>query len=151
MKMDKKSALALAEKFNKTMNMRNVEMKAARDYGIGFPLYHSEVHLLDAINLHDGENERELAARLGVTKGAVGQVAKKLVSKGLAESYQLPDNKKEIYFRLTDLGRKAVTGHQRHHERINTSLFAYIDSLEEKDVQTIMEFLDVMMQGLSNV
>lgn len=150
MKIDRELALALAEKINRAMNAHNGEMKVARDYGTGFLLYHSEVHLLDAINLHEGENERELAARLGVTKGAVGQVAKKLLSKGLAESYRLPGNKKEIYFRLTALGRKAIAGHQQHHERINTGLFAYIESLEEKDVKIIMEFLDVMTQSLSD-
>jgi DNA-binding MarR family transcriptional regulator len=151
MKIDKKLALSLAEKINRAMNAHSAEMKTARDYGTGFSLYHSEVHLLDTISLHKGENEKELATRLGVTKGAVGQVAKKLVSKGLAESYQLPENKKEVYFLLTALGEKAVAGHHRHHERINAALFAYIGELEEKDVEIIMEFLDVMTQSLDRV
>jgi DNA-binding MarR family transcriptional regulator len=74
--------------------------------GVGFPLYHSEVHLLDAIHLHEGENEQELAKRLGITKGAAAQVAKKLIGKALIESYQLSGNKKEVYSRLTELGER---------------------------------------------
>jgi DNA-binding MarR family transcriptional regulator len=147
----RESALALSEKFNKTMNSRSEEMKAARDYGIGFPLYHSEVHLLDVVNLHGNENERELAERLGVTKGAVAQVAKKLLDKKLIESYQKPGNRKEIYFRLTDTGQKAAEGHAQHHARMNVGLFAYIDGLDEKDVAVIMKFLDVMQKGISEI
>jgi DNA-binding MarR family transcriptional regulator len=148
--MNRKAALALAEKFNKTMNARSKEMKTARDYGSGVPLYHAEVHLLDTISQHGDENGKELAARIGVTKGAVAQIVKKLTEKRLIESYQIPENKKEIYFRLSELGKQAVRGHKKYHEQLNASLFAYIEELGESDVAVIMEFLDVMLQGLPN-
>jgi hypothetical protein len=57
--MDRK--VLLEDKVKKTMNVMSQEMKVARDYGVGFPLYHSEVHLLDAINAHEGANACELA------------------------------------------------------------------------------------------
>jgi DNA-binding MarR family transcriptional regulator len=147
--MDRQSALGLAEKFNKTMRAHSDEMRTARDYGVGFALYHSEVHLLDIIDLHEGENGKELANRLGITKGAVAQTAKKLIEKGLIENFQRPDNKKEVCFRLTESGKKAVRGHKRHHEQMNTGLFEYIEMLGEKDVEIIMRFLDVMEKGVS--
>jgi hypothetical protein len=46
MKMD--NLTELLEKVYKAMNIVSGEMKTAWDYGIGFPLYHSEVHLLEA-------------------------------------------------------------------------------------------------------
>ncbi|MDR1322398.1 MAG: MarR family transcriptional regulator [Gracilibacteraceae bacterium] len=148
--MNRKAALMLAEKLNKTVTVLNAEKKEARDYGIGFPLYHSEVHLLDTIHLHEGNNGQELAKRLGITKGAVAQIAKKLIDKALIESYQLPGNKKEVYFRLTELGERAVAGHKRHHERMSAGVIEYIDKLGEKDIQTILRFLDTMMNGVTN-
>ena len=35
-----------------------------------------------------------------MTRGAISKITKKLIKKGIIESYQKPDNKKEIYFRL---------------------------------------------------
>jgi DNA-binding MarR family transcriptional regulator len=148
--MNRKAALMLAERLNKTVTVLNAEKKEARDYGVGFPLYHSEVHLLDAIHSHEDENGQELAKRLGITKGAVAQVAKKLIGKALIESYQLSSNKKEVYFRLTELGERAVKGHRRHHECMNVKVVEYINKLSEKDIQTILRFLDTMINGVKN-
>lgn len=140
--------LSLVEKMCKIGNILNQEMKTAWDYGIGFPLYHSEVQLLDVINNHEGANASELAKILGVTCGAVGQVIKKLMSKALIESYQLPDNKKEIYFRLTELGRRASVGHRKHHETLNAGVLNYLDQLEDADLQRISKIFDVIIDEM---
>jgi hypothetical protein len=58
----------LIEKVYKTMNIISGEMKTAWDYGIGFPLYHSEVHLLEAVKLREGANAGEMARFLGINK-----------------------------------------------------------------------------------
>ncbi|MDR1453702.1 MAG: MarR family transcriptional regulator [Candidatus Margulisbacteria bacterium] len=143
--MDRQLALVLAEKINKVITVLNAEKKTPWDYGIGFSLYHSEVHLLDTIAVHAGENPSALAARLGITKGAITQVVKKLTEKELVESYHLPDNQKELYFRLTPLGKKAVRGHHKHHTRLNAGIFAYFESLTRKEGQVIIKFLDVLL------
>ena len=79
--MHRQLALILAEKINKAITVLNAEKKTPRDYGIGFSLYHSEIRLLDTIAVHAGENSSALAARLGITKGAITQVVKKLTEK----------------------------------------------------------------------
>jgi DNA-binding MarR family transcriptional regulator len=140
----------LVEKIYKITNIVNQEMKVARDYGVGFPLYHSEVQMLDVIDNHEGANASELAKTLGVTCGAIGQVTKKLMNKGLIESYQLSDNKKEVYFRLTDLGRKASIGHQKHHEKLNAGVYDYICKLEESELQKFSELLDAAINGMQS-
>jgi DNA-binding MarR family transcriptional regulator len=145
--MNRELALVIAEKINKAVSVLNSEKKVARDYGIGFPLNHADVHLLDTINGHLDENTSQLAERIGITKGAIAQITKRLVEKSLITSYHTPENKKEVYFKLTKLGKKAVLGHSRHHQRLNAGLHQYFESLSDKDMRTIAAFLDVLIAG----
>jgi DNA-binding MarR family transcriptional regulator len=138
--------IELTEKLYKTMNVLNQEMKTARDYGIGFDLCHPEVGLLDIIKEHENATASDLSRIIGVTTGAVWQVSRKLQKKGLIESYQAAENKKEVYFRLTALGEKARRGHRKHHETINAGIFRYLSHVKEKDVAKIHEFLDTVIK-----
>jgi DNA-binding MarR family transcriptional regulator len=56
---------------------------------------------LDTINQHQGENTSRLALRNGITKGAVAQITKKLLEKDLITAFQVPENRKEVYFEQT--------------------------------------------------
>jgi DNA-binding MarR family transcriptional regulator len=140
-------AQAIAEKINKAVTILNNEKKIARDYGIGFLLNHAEIHLLDTINEHSDENTSQLAIRNGITKGAVAQITKKLRGKKLITAFQLPANRKEMYFELTRLGKRAVFGHNRHHERLNTVLRKYFETLSDKEMHNILTFLDHLIAG----
>ena len=145
--MNRELALAIAEKINKAVVVLSREQKIARDYGTGLPLNHAEVHLLDTINEHPGENTSALAIRNGITKGAIAQITKKLLEKDLITAFQTPENRKEVYFELTALGKKAVSGHTRHHKRLNSGLSKYFDTLGDEDMQTILTFLDMLIAG----
>jgi DNA-binding MarR family transcriptional regulator len=134
------------EKLTHIVSLVNREMKIAWDYGLGFPLCHSEVHLLEAVKFCKGANAGEIARYLGITNGAVSQVAKKLICKALIETYRSEGNRKEVFFRLTPLGNKACAGHQRHHKKINASLNEYIEQLDKKDYKAIIGFFDMMIE-----
>jgi DNA-binding MarR family transcriptional regulator len=130
------------EKLYRSLNILDQEMKTPWDYGVGFPLHHSEVHLLEAIKARDGANAGEIARYLGITNGAVSQVAKKLMNKALIETYQTKDNRKEVFFRLTALGKKVCIGHQKHHKKLGVSLYKYIEQLDEKEWNAILGLFD---------
>jgi DNA-binding MarR family transcriptional regulator len=148
--MNKEMAIDIGEKINKAVTVLGREQKVARDYGAGFPINHAEVHLLDTINKHPGENTSRLARRNGITKGAVAQITKKLLEKSLVTSFQMPGNRKEVYFELTKLGKKVVSGHDRHHKRLNAELSKYFDGLSDRDMKTIATFLDKIIEGTSH-
>ncbi|MDR1623043.1 MAG: MarR family transcriptional regulator [Synergistaceae bacterium] len=140
------------EKLYKMLSVLSDEMKTARDYGIGFKIYHAEVHLLETIYNHEGANASELSKILGLTNGAISQVARKLLDKALVENYQIPKNKKEVYFRLTDLGLKTLEGHREHHARINATFFDFVeDQATERDIQAIMKFMDTIISACEPV
>ena len=65
----------------------------------------SEIHCIEYIERNEDSNVTKLAESFYVTRGAISKLTKKLIKKGLIESYQKPDNQKEIYFRLTSQGK----------------------------------------------
>jgi DNA-binding MarR family transcriptional regulator len=141
--------LVIEETLLKAFNLVNQEEKTPHDYGIGFSLYHSEMNVLETINRHEGANSSEIAGILGITTGAISQVTKKLIAKALVETYRRQDNQKEIYFRLTALGRKACRGHEKHHARFNKGVTAYLETLNDKEMQKLQEFFAVIIKELN--
>lgn len=65
----------------------------------------SEVHCIEYIERNADSNVTKLAESLYMTTGAISKITKKLIKKGIIESYQKLDNKKEVYFRLTEEGK----------------------------------------------
>jgi len=124
------------------------EMKTPRDYGVGFPVFPAEAYLMSAIKANSQANVGELADRLEVTKGAVSQISRKLTRKGLIETYQLEDNRKEVYLRLTNLGKKVLVGQEKFRKKLHGEIFNYLGRLEEKNIQVILDFFDTMIKSV---
>jgi len=141
--------LAIGEKLNKVIGLINSDIKTVRDYGTGFSLPHSEVFLLWIISEYPNDNTSRLALRLGITKGAIAQVTKKLYEKGLITSFHTPENRKETFFKPTKLGKKAVSGHIRYHEQQSAQILEFINSLSGKEIKTINAFFDVLINSYS--
>ncbi|MDR1147111.1 MAG: MarR family transcriptional regulator [Spirochaetaceae bacterium] len=141
----------LIEKFYQTANLVIEEMETPWGYGVDFPIHHAEVHLLETIKAREGANVGELARHLGMTSGAISQVTKKLLDKGLIEAYRKPGNRKEVFSRLTALGERVCEGHQKHHENMAGVLYEFINRLNKKETQTVFDFLDAVGQGIKNV
>lgn len=141
----------IVELLYQTVNIFNAETRQPRDYGAEQLMYHSEVHLISAIFNHKEANASELAQVLGITNGAVTQVANKLVKKGLIERYKLPGNKKETYFLCTEQGEKVHYGHEDYHKKILVEAMKYIDSLEHDKVEAIDTFLNKVNEGVSRM
>ncbi|MBN2077432.1 MAG: MarR family transcriptional regulator [Spirochaetes bacterium] len=95
--------------------------KMAMDFGVGEKLYPSEIHMVEAIGRNPGINVTGLAERMGITKGAVPKRIRKLEQKKLVRRYQDRENRKEVYFRLTDTGAIAFKAHEVFHDRIDRS------------------------------
>lgn len=142
--MDKQ--IEIIEKVIRLANKINQTNKIPRDYGSGHVLYHSEIHSIEAIHNHDNVNASELSKILGVTNGAINQVTNKLIAKGLAEQYKLNDNNKEVFYRLTELGEKANSGHNEYHKEEYENILQYLNSATEEQIQAINSFLDGLIE-----
>ncbi len=60
----------------------------------------TEVHCIDCIGTTDHPNVTKISEQMGLTRAGISKISKRLLSKGLIESYQEPENNKEIYFKL---------------------------------------------------
>lgn len=85
------------------------------DFGTGVPLCRAEAHLVQAIGQLPGVNVTGLAEHMGVTKGAISQMVRKLVSKKLVRRVHKQGNAKEVYLELTDPGMATYEAHEAFH------------------------------------
>jgi DNA-binding MarR family transcriptional regulator len=131
------------------MNLVIKAMETPWLYEVDFPLHHAEVHLLETIKTREGANVSELPWHLGITSGAVSQVTKKLLDKGLIEAYRKPGNRKD--FHLTALGERVCEGHQKHHKNMVAVLREFTDRLGENETLAVYGFLDALSQGIEQM
>ena len=96
MKKEEQVMMGLRDLLNKMASLNKSKMKDSFD-----DYKSSEVHCIEYIGRNVDSNVTKLAESFYVTRGAISKLTKKLIKKGIIESYQKPDNKKEIYFSLT--------------------------------------------------
>jgi DNA-binding MarR family transcriptional regulator len=68
--------------------------------------YKTEIDVINVIGAFSGSNMTELSNQLGVTKGALSQMVKKMVKKNLVVKTHKGDNEKEVFLELTDFGNQ---------------------------------------------
>ena len=125
----------------KSIKFMEVIESTPRDFGTGDLLYSSTIHTLVAIGKHPGCNLTELASDLDITKGGAGKFVRKLISKELIVKTQLPNNKKEVIFNMTNKGKIAYTRHERFEQLRFGEIFETLDSMDIRDVKVLEDFL----------
>ncbi|SFR56029.1 MarR family winged helix-turn-helix transcriptional regulator [Anaeromicropila populeti] len=140
---------AIIEKLNSFFYlMCKNSARSKRDYNIGIPLHRSEIHTLECIENHKECNASTLSKILGITNGALNQMTTKLIQKGLVEQYQHPVNHKEVFYKLTLLGKTANEEHAKHHAAIYSNIISYIEQLDPGQQTAIDDFLDYIITSI---
>lgn len=138
----------ILEKMFLAYNIMQENAKHPRDYGVGHLLYQAELHTLAAIFRHEQANASELAQIMGITKGAITQVVSKLIQKGLVEKFNMPGNKKEVYFCLTATGVKVNDAHYEHDRKILQPVISYLGNLNQEQLSAIGEYFNILLTRL---
>ncbi|WP_330373535.1 MarR family transcriptional regulator [Paraclostridium sordellii] len=102
----------------------------------------SEVHCIEYIGRNVDTNVTKLAEYFYMTRGAMSKLTKKLMKKGIIESYQKPDNKKEIYFRLTEQGKKVYKIHEKLHNEFQERDKAIFEQVSEEQFDSMLNFIE---------
>lgn len=102
----------------------------------------SEVHCIEYIGKHADANVTKLAEHFYMTRSAISKIAKKLMEKGLIESFQKPDNKKEIYFRLTEQGEAVNRVHEELHGEFRERDRAVFEQVTEAQYASMLSFVE---------
>ena len=146
MDMDRNKRGSLIEKLYQTQNIMMCELKISRNYGTAHKLTYSDICLLKCVQHNEGARASDLSQYLGITNGAVAQLAKKLDKKGYLEPYRIAGNRKEVYYKLTDTGEAACRGYDGHYGKLKSDLKEYIRGLDEDTTEKIIGMLDLIIK-----
>ncbi|MDT8715727.1 MarR family transcriptional regulator [Clostridium sp. 19966] len=102
----------------------------------------SEIHCIEYIGRNADSNVTKLAESLYMTRGAISKVTKKLMEKSVIESYQKSDNKKEIYFRLTEQGKVLYKIHDELHKEFQQRDKVVFQQVTEEQFDSMLSFLE---------
>lgn len=102
----------------------------------------SEVHCIEYIERNADSNVTKLAESFYMTRGAISKITKKLIKKGIIESFQKPDNKKEIYFRLTEEGKVIYKIHEEMHKEFQSRDQAVFEQVTEEQFDIMLSFVE---------
>lgn len=102
----------------------------------------SSLHVLDVIYAHDGIKGIDIAREMGLTKGAVSKITRKLLEQDLIRKKQLPDNLKEIYYSVTPLGAELAELHRVFHEEKDHKAVELLASFDEASLEIVADFLE---------
>lgn len=128
----------LWEVFNKRIMLDGFQMKKSlREYNP------SEIHCIEYIAKNIEPNVTKLAEAFYMTRSAISKLTKKLIAKGLAENYQKPENKKEIYFRLTNSGEAVFRIHERLHNDFTARDKSLFDKITDTEFDVIIRFAEL--------
>jgi DNA-binding MarR family transcriptional regulator len=78
---------------------------------------------------------------MGLTRAGISKISKRLLSKGFIESYQEPDNSKEIYFQLTESGQSVYDEHKKIHNQIRREWSSFFQRYSDDEQAAILRFL----------
>jgi DNA-binding MarR family transcriptional regulator len=102
----------------------------------------SEVHCIEYIEKNADSNATKLAESFYMTRGAISKITNKLIKKGFVESYRKPDNKKEIYFRLTEQGKAINKIHEELHKEFQERDKAIFEQITEEQFDSMLSFVE---------
>ena len=101
----------------------------------------SEIHCIDSIGKIKDPNVTKISQSMNMTRGAISKISKKLLSANLIEKYKKPDNDKEIYFKLTELGEKLYKHHEIKHKKWEERNEIFFNNISKEDQETVANFL----------
>jgi len=101
-----------------------------------------EVHCLDRIGTIDYANVTKIAKEMRLTRGSISKICKRILKKGLIESYQRADNRKEVYYRLTENGQLVYKEHRKIHIKARQEELMLLNTFSESEQTIIFRFLN---------
>lgn len=102
----------------------------------------SEIHCMEYIENSVDPNVTKLAESFFMTRSAMSKITKKLIEKGFVESYQKPENKKEIYFKLTKEGKTINKIHEDLHKEFRERDKEIFDQVTEEQFDSMLKFVE---------
>ena len=111
----------------------------------------TELLCIEYVGHHSNVNATRLAEAFCMTTGATSKLTKRLLSKGFLLRYQKLENRKEIYFRLTESGQAMYQVLSDIREKLNMRDRPVFDQLSDGQYETILDFTRKYSEHLDRI
>lgn len=99
----------------------------------------NDMHIIEAIGLGSDSTMSVVAKKLGITAGSLTTSVNSLVNKKYVVRERSETDRRVVYIRLTEKGRRAY----RHHEDFHMQMTdAVIQSLDENEIPVLLKTLE---------
>ena len=102
------------------------------------------LRVIDATGRMEPVNGITISERYRIPKGTVSKITRRLIDQGLISHERLPNNRKELLFRLTPLGRQLFDLHRTFDERMERG---FIQFLQRYDAATLRLLVGVLQDA----
>jgi DNA-binding MarR family transcriptional regulator len=105
------------------------------------------LRVLDAIGRLEPVNGITISRQFHIPKGSVSKATRRLIAKKLIYNESLPNNKKEILYRTTPLGRELFKAHRAFDEQMERSFVQFLSQYKKDE----LKFLARLLQDATEV
>ena len=118
-------------------------------FGTDVDIHLAEIHTIMAIHNNEGIHVGGLAELLGVTKGSVSELLRRLERKGLAYKAKDPLKMTRLNVFLTEKGKIASSHHLGFHAQLDELVDKAMGSRSTEEVKSIVSFLNEILTRLT--
>ena len=133
------------------INKYNQKANTAKYYGTEDLLYSAEVHMIEMIGSYEAITTTKLAEKLGITKGAVSQITRKLLEKDLIIKNPSSDRSNEVLISLTDKGKIVYSYHQSMHEKMLERIDSVLSDLTDEGKMVLDKIIRIIDDSLNDI
>lgn len=138
----------LSTTFNKVSERHNLIKKIAEKNFLTEYTF-IEVHCIEQIEKIEDPNVTKLSKTFNMTRGAISKIIKKLIEKDAVEIYQKPENKKEIYYKLTEIGMSIYLDHEEMHKARIERDCIFFSKLSEDEKNIFINVLNKVYEQIA--
>ena len=99
------------------------------------------LRVLDAVGQLEPVNGITVSKQFRIPKGSVSKTTRRLIAKKLIKKESLPNNKKEVLFRLTPLGREIFEVHRAFDQQMERGFVRFLQRYDADQLQLIVRVL----------
>ena len=111
-------------------------------------IYNNDMHIIEAIGLHEKKNMSTVAKALSVTIGTLTIAINSLVKKGYVNRVRSEQDRRVVYISLTPKGEKAYKHHEEFHRQM---ILATIEGLSEEETRILVKALSNLNDFFRNM
>jgi len=108
----------------------------------------TQLHIVATIKEKGMANNTYLSENLKLSKPAITKAVKKLLQQNILMKIQQEDNKKEVYYLLTESGEKLALVHNQLHEKARIRYLSILDNFNIVELETIIKFLNAVTKNI---